>query len=56
VAERNETFASTFIKKQQHAPSDDRILHKLCQYALHPVHQQLILVVETAVAWNRFGA
>ena len=42
MAERNGTFASTFIEKLQQASSDDRILHKLCQYALHPVHQQLV--------------
>jgi hypothetical protein len=42
MAERNGTFASTFIKKLQQASSDDRILHKLCQYALGPAHQQLV--------------
>jgi hypothetical protein len=41
LAERNGTFASTFIEKLQQASSDDRILHRLCQYALHPAHQQL---------------
>jgi len=40
LAERNGTFASTFIEKLQQASSDDRILHRLCQYALHPAHQQ----------------
>ena len=42
MAERNGTFASTFIKKLQQASSDDRILHKLCQYALRSAHQQLV--------------
>src|SRR5260370_3360104 len=42
MAERNGTFASTFIEKLQQASSDDRILHKLCQYALRPAHQQLV--------------
>src|SRR5437899_454582 len=42
MAERNGTFASMFIEKLQQASSDDRILHKLCQYALGPGHQQVV--------------
>ena len=42
LAERKETFASTFIEKLQQASSDDRIFHKLWQYVLNPAHQQLI--------------
>jgi hypothetical protein len=42
VTERNGTFGSTFIEKLQQASSNDRILHQLCQYALHPAHEQLI--------------
>jgi hypothetical protein len=41
LAERYGTFASTFIEKLQQASSDDRILHRLCQHALHPANQQL---------------
>jgi hypothetical protein len=41
VAKRNETFASAFIEKLQQASSDDRILHKLYHYVLHPAHEQL---------------
>src|SRR5438094_9118210 len=36
LAERNGAFASTFIEKLQQTSSNNRILHKLFQYALHP--------------------
>src|SRR5207248_11661708 len=35
-AERDGTFVSTFIEKLQQASSNNRIFHKLFQYALHP--------------------
>jgi len=41
LAERNGTFASALVEKLQQASSHNRILHKLCQYALHLAHQQL---------------
>ena len=52
VAERDGTFAPAFVEKLQQASSNNRILHKLWQYALHFAHQQKvgILYIKFAMA------
>jgi hypothetical protein len=64
VAERNGTFASTFIEKLQQAPSDDRILHKLWQYACIPrtnnsgwgkMESHLNVAASLRVEWSDWG-
>ena len=54
LAERDGTFAPTFIEKLQQASSDNRILHELCQYALHVTRQQLTSIVQVC-GWTDSG-
>jgi hypothetical protein len=49
ATERNGTFAATFVEKLQQAASDNSILHKLRQYALHPAQQQLSSTEDNAL-------